>query len=167
MAVVGYQDVAVFIGNPILVAGGVGGDPEQQAGIARFTGGQAADAMSHQKRTAEAAYITVGHDTGGHHRVDHGVAIVGEIERDRGNPHRGADARGFLAAPSGRNPGFQVDQDLTESPTDPTVGTQERPLGSCQCQIKLGKPLRVDPAMINKDIAEGQSLLRVIGIKPS
>ena len=109
----------------------------------------------------------MGHDAGGHCRLEHRVAIVVKVERDRGNPHRRADAGGFLTAAAGRNSALQVDQDLPERPTDPSVGTRERPFGRCQCQVKLGQPLLFDPAMINQDIAERQGLLRVVGVEPS
>ena len=49
MAVERDHDVAVFGGDPVLVACDVGGDPEQQAGVARLAGRQAADRVRDQR----------------------------------------------------------------------------------------------------------------------
>ena len=157
MPFVGDHDIAVLFGDAFLVASNIGGDPEQQAGIAGFAGRQSADGMCHQKCAAQTAHVAMRHDAGSHHRLEHRVMIVAKVERNGSDPHCRADTRGRLTAAAGGNSTLQVDQDLPETPADSSVGTQERPFGRRQRQVKFGQPLLLDPAMINQDIAERQA----------
>ena len=99
-------------------------------------------------------------------RVEHGIAIVAEVEGDRCNPHGRTDARGVLTGPPRRDASLQLGKDLAEAPADPPMGAHERPLGRRQRQVELGQAVLIDPPEIQQDIAECQGLLGVVGVKP-
>ena len=165
MAVVGDHDVAIFRGDALLSRATSAATQSSKLG-SRGSRDQPADGMRHHKsaarlRTSRWVMMLAA-------IADSNIASRSSPKKgDRGDPHRRADAGGFLTAAAGRNSALQVDQDLPEVLTDSRSGTDERPFGRRQCQVKLGQPLLFDPAMINQDIAERQGLLRVVGVEPS
>ena len=98
--------------------------------------------------------------------VEHRVAIVAEVERDRRDPHGRADAGGRLTAPARRNAALQVGQHLAES-SGRSPGGHPRTTPWASPAPGRARPAAPDrPAMIQQDIAEGQGLLRVVGVEP-
>ena len=160
------DDVGVVGGDAFLVLDEVGGDPEQQAGIARLAGDEASDRVGDGQGPAQAADVAVSHQAGGHDRVEQGV------ERHRRS--RAATGAIRMAAPMpavvwpvrcAGHAALQGGQDLAEAPADAPVGTDERALRRRQAQVEIGQPLLVDPPIVEQDVAERQGLLRVVGIE--
>ena len=87
----------------------------------------------------------MGHDAGGHDRIEEGVLIIAVVEGDRRDPHGRADARCLLTAPAGRHPAFQLGQDLAEAPADTPMGADERPLRVRQRKVNLGQAIGIEP----------------------
>ena len=98
-------------------------------------------------------------------RVEHGLGVVAEVERDRGDPHGRADAGRRLAGQARGDAALQGGQHLAKTPADAPVGADERTLRRRQAQVEFGEPLLIDPAVVEQDVAERQGLLGVVGVE--
>ena len=159
--------LAVIGRNLFLVLDEVGGDPEQQAGIAWLSGGESADGVGDGQRAAETADVAVSHQAGRHDRVEHRTELIAEIEGDRRDPHGRSNPGGRLAGQVGGNPSLECGEHLAKAPTDAAVCTDKRPLRRHQCQVKIGQPLWIDSLLLEQHVAQGQGLLRIVGVQPS
>ena len=128
--------VGVLGGDSLLVLDEVGGDPEQQAGVARLAGDEAADGVGDGQRTAQAADIAVGHQAGrhrpsrtgrpGHRRSRAGPARSAWPRRSRrsagrsGGRARLAPGRPAPGGSSGRCPGGRRRTSPSASPGSDT-----------------------------------------------
>ena len=64
MTIAGYDHITEQVGDSVLVAGNVGGDPEQEAWFSRIACGKATNGMGNHQRSADAADVAMGHDAG-------------------------------------------------------------------------------------------------------
>ena len=108
-------------GDPVLGPLDVGGEPEQEAWVARRPPAAEPRPSGHGHGAGEAPDVAVGHQAGGHDGVEHGLGIVGEVESHRRDPHRGADAGGALAGLPRVGARLQLVEHLAEAPAHAAV----------------------------------------------
>ncbi len=120
--------------------------PKEQAWGSRARRRAGGGHVSNGQCTAYAANIAVGHQAGRHHRVEHALEFITEVERHRGNAHRRADSGRRLAGPLRGHAPLERGEHVAETSPDSAMRAEKAALGSQQAQVELGQPLRFHSA---------------------
>ncbi len=158
--------IRVVLDEEIFGLGDVVSELEEEAGFAGLAAGEALDGVSDGDGAGEAADIAVGDEAG----LDDGVAkgfegLIHVVEGEGGDPHRGTDAGGVLAALKGEGAFFEFFDDATEGLAGTAVGPEVEAAWIGELDVGVGDPVGLDGVVPEQALGEDESLLGVVGIE--